>query len=96
MAVGERTMLEVLPKIARMRASYTLGTLLALPLKFTIRWIKSSSGTKERLKMDISSCLLSHPQVALSFTHILNSLHQTGFTSVIETRALPGKERQVQ
>jgi len=46
--------------------------------------------------MDISSCLLSHPQVALSFTHILNSLHQTGFTSVIETRALPGKERQVQ
>jgi hypothetical protein len=89
-------MLEALPKIARMQASCTLGTPLALPLNFTIRCIKSSSGTKEKPNMDISSCLLSHPQVALSCTHILSSLHQTGFISVIEARPLPGKERQEQ
>jgi hypothetical protein len=46
--------------------------------------------------MDISSCLLLHPQCALSFTHIFNGLHQTGFISAIEARALPGKERQGQ
>src|SRR5260370_22311396 len=34
--VGKRIMLEVLPKIAKMQASYALGKPLALPMNFTI------------------------------------------------------------